>query len=468
MIQTLRVFETLRVFAGQMDTKPLPVADEKLGLEVLKRLARERSLLVALEMMHEHVGDAFQITLPGFQPAVLVGPETNRFVLVSDRDQFLWRNEKDPVCKLLRQGILVQDGEAHGRLRHIMEPVLQRPSIIPHIPTIRRYTDELTAQWADGGTVDMLVEMRRLALLILLGATFNVDMWPDLERMWTPILKTIKYISPGLWIIWPDLPRPGFKKALREMDDYLYGLIAQRRLEIRDGEMEKLPDTPTPEHLNTSTPNLLTALIQARLDDGLIRDQLLTMLIAGHDTSTASLTWTLYLLAQHPEQMMTAVAEVDAVVGQDDPGESHLNRLEFLDMAFKEALRLYPPIHVGNRMAAADLDVTGYEVQAGTRVMYSIYLAHRDKKHWENPEQFCPHRFDKNARGQRPPLTYVPFGGGPRNCIGATFAQIEAKIVLARILQKFTLTLAPGQKIKPYMGATLEPKPGVKMVIGYR
>jgi cytochrome P450 len=456
-----------------MDTQPLPVADEKLGLEVLKRLARERSLLVALEMMHEHVGDAFQITLPGFQPAVLVGPETNRYVLVSDREQFLWRNEKDPVCKLLRQGILVQDGEAHGRLRHIMEPVLQRPSLLPHLPTILRYTDELTAQWVNGGTVDMLVEMRRLALLILLGATFGVDMWPDLERMWTPILKTIKYISPGLWIIWPTMPRPGYKKALQAMDEYLYGLIARRReeigrLEIGDWEIERLPDTSSPPHPLTCSPDLLTALIHAGLDDGLIRDQLLTMLIAGHDTSTASLTWTLYLLAQHPEQMMTAVAEVDTVVGDEDPGESHLNKLEFLDMAFKEALRLYPPIHVGNRMAAHDLDVTGYEVKAGTRVMYSIYLAHRDKKHWENPDQFCPHRFDKTARSQRPPLTYVPFGGGPRNCIGATFAQIEAKIVLARILQKFTLALAPGQKIKPYMGATLEPKPGVRMVIRYR
>lgn len=441
--------------ANRMALKPLPVADEKLGLKVLKRLAHERSLLVALEMMHEYVGDAFQITLPGFQPAVLVGPETNRYVLISDREQFLWRNAQDPVAKLLRQGILVQDGEAHGRLRQIMEPVLQRPSIIPHIPTICRYTDEVIRQWPNGGAVDMLVEMRRLALLILLGAAFNVDMRPDLERMWTPILKTIQYISPGLWIIWPDMPRPGYKKALQEMDAYLYGLIAQRRSEIG-----RLPDT--------ATPDLLTALIQAGLDDGLIRDQLLTMLIAGHDTSTASLTWTLYLLAQHPEQMATAVAEVDAVLGKDDPTEEHLNRLEFIDMAFKEALRLYPPIHVGNRLAADDLDVTGYEVKAGTRVMYSIYLAHRDKKHWEEPEQFCPHRFDKNRRSQRPPLTYVPFGGGPRNCIGATFAQIEAKIVLARILQKCSLTLVPGQKIKPYMGATLEPKPGVKMVIGKR
>lgn len=429
---------------------PLPVADEKLGLDILKELIRERSLLVALEMMHEHVGDAFQITLPGFQPAVLVGPETNRHVLVSNREQFLWRTESDPVTRLLRHGLLVQDGKDHQCLREVMEPVLQRPFVLPHIPEMVRYTDELSAHWPDGGTVDMLVEMRRLALLILLGTTFKVDMWPDLERMWTPILKSIKYISPGLWILWPDMPRPGFKKALAQLDDYLYSLIRQRRQ--NPGE----PD------------NLLDALISAGFDDDLIRDQLITMLIAGHDTSTASLTWTLLLLAQHPEQMATAVNEIDTVLGQQPPAVEDLPKLQFLDQAFKEALRLYPPIHVGNRKAANDIDVTGYEVKAGTRVMYSIYLSHRDKKYWENPEQFCPHRFDRNERGQRPPLTYVPFGGGPRNCIGATFAQIEAKVVLARILQKYKLELIPDQKIKPYMGATLEPKPGVMMKVSNR
>lgn len=440
-----------------MNLKPLPIADEKLGLAVLKRLIRERSLLVALAMMHEHVGDAFQITLPGFQPAVLVGPHANRTVLVSDRAQFLWRNEKDPVAKLLRQGILVQDGAAHDEVRQVMDPVLQRPSLLPHLPGMVHTTDKIIAQWPSDGVVDMLVEMRRLALLILMEATFGVNMWPDLDRMWTPILKTIKYISPGLWILWPAMPRPGYKKALQQMDSYLFALIAKRRSEIKEWQAAQSSD-------------LLTTLILAGFDDDLIRDQLLTMLIAGHDTSTASLTWTLYLLAQHPEHMASARAEVDAVLGGAPPGEAHLNSFEFLDMAFKEALRLYPPIHVGNRMAASDLGVAGYEVKAGTRVMYSIYLAHRDKKHWENPEAFCPHRFDKHTHGRssRPPLTYVPFGGGPRNCIGAIFAQIEARIVLARILQKVDLHLVPGQKIRPAMGATLEPEPGVKMVISRR
>lgn len=463
-----------------MELKPLPIADEKVGLHILKRLLRDRSLLVALEMMHAHVGDIFQITLPGFQPAVLVGPETNRHVLVSHREQFSWRNEADPVAKLLRRGILVQDGEAHQCLRDVMEPVLQRPSVIPHIPDMVRLTDELMAQWSEREPIDMLVEMRRLALLILMQTTFGVDMWPDLERMWTPILKTIKYISPGLWIIWPNMPRPGFKRALQAMDDYLYGLIAKRRLEIERLEIENAQDTPSPPHPLTPSPNLLTALINAGFDDDLIRDQLLTMLIAGHDTSTASLTWTLYLLAQQPDYLAQAAAEVDAVCGHDEPAEAHLNQLEFLDMAFKEALRLYPPIHIGNRRVIEDCGVTGYEIKAGTRVMYSIYLAHRDKKYWDEPEQFCPERFAKGGRPSaapssatqssvpRPPLTYIPFGGGPRNCIGATFAQIEAKIVLARILQQYHLTLIPSQKIKPYMGATLEPKPGVKMAVRKR
>jgi cytochrome P450 len=427
--------------------QPLPIADEELGLVVLKRLAKERSLLVALETMHEYVGDAFQITLPGFQPAVLVGPETNRYVLVSEREHFRWRNQTDPVAKLLRQGILVQDGEAHQRLRDLMEPMLQRPYVLPHIPAMTQYTDDLIASWPDGGTVDMLVEMRKLALLILMGTTFKVEFGPDLERLWSPILKSIKYISPGFWIVWPNMPRFGYGRALQAMDDYLYGIIRERR--ANPGEAD----------------NLLDALLLAGLDDDLIRDQLLTMLIAGHDTSTASLTWTLYLLTQHPEHLQTARQEVETVLGTAVPTAENIQHLDFLDMVFKEALRLYPPIHVGNRMAKEDLGVAGYEIKAGTRVMYSIYLAHRDKKHWEEPESFCPARFDRTVRQQRPPLTYVPFGGGPRNCIGATFAQIEARVVLGRILQQVELTLAPNQTIKPYMGATLEPKPGVKMIV---
>ena len=447
---------------------PLPIAESEEGLTILKGLLKERSLLAALSLMREHVGPIFQITMPIFQPAVAIGPETNREILVTKRDEFSWRNESDPVVKLLRHGVLVVDGEEHDQLRAIMDPPLHRRNVIPHIPDFWRYTNNVIDTWEDGSTVDMLVEMRKVALLILMGTMFQVDFAPDMDRLWQPILKAIAYVSPGFWIMAPNMPRPGYKKHLDVLDTYLYQTIRARRSELENGK--------------TAVPgDLLAKLINEGLDDDLIRDQLLTMLIAGHDTSTALLAWVWYLLGTNPEAMAQAKAEVDAVIGNqlsvngkpitdNAPSIEQINQLIYLDMVIKEALRLYPPIHMGNRRALEDMTLAEYDVPQDTRVMYSIYLSHRDERYWDEPEAFCPHRFDKNQtqQGERPPLTYIPFGGGPRNCIGAAFAQVESKVVLARILQRFDLTLLNGDKIKPYMGATLEPKPGVLMRVSQR
>ncbi len=434
---------------------PLPIADGERGLAILKELLRDRSLLTSLALMRKHVGPAFKITLPRFQPAVFVGPDTNREVMVTQRESLSWRPEGDPVTRLLRRGVLVVDGEEHDSLRAIMDPPLQRRYVVDHVPAFWRYTNQVIDGWPDGGQVDMLVEMRKVALLILMGTMFRVEMGPDLERLWGPILKLIKYISPGPWIIFPNMPRPQYREAMRVMDAYLYSLIRQRRADV------------AAEPTAVSPHDLLAQLIQHGLDDGRIRDQLLTMLIAGHDTSTALLAWVWTLLGGHPDAMAQAKAEVDAVLGHQEtpPTLEQINRLTYLDMVIKEALRLYPPIHAGQRRASQDMNLGGYDVPQDTRVMYSIYLSHRDERYWDNPDAFCPHRFDhtQHEQGERPSLTYVPFGGGPRNCIGAAFAQVESKVVLARILQRFDLTLLNGDKIKPYMGATLEPKPGVLM-----
>ena len=416
---------------------------------MLKELARRRSFLAALEVMQAEVGDVFQITLPSFEPAVFSGPIFNRCVLVSQRHEFLWRPERDPVTRLLRHGLLVEDGEEHDALRALMELATTRPAVNEHVDDMVRYTDQILDRWGDRSTVDMLVEMRRVALLILMGTLFGTEFAPEMDRLWKPILRSIKYISPGLWIIWPNIPRPGYRRPLRQLDEYLYSLIRERR------------------ERGAGRGDLLDVLIGGGLSDDLIRDQMLTMLIAGHDTSTALLSWALYLLGSHSEILARARDEVDEVLGERAPAMEDVNRLHYLDQIIKEALRLYPPIHVGNRMTRKELQVEGYTVPANMRVMYSIYLTHRDKKHWPDPLRFDPDRFDRSRRHGRPALSYVPFGGGPRNCIGATFAQVESKIVLARILQRFDLQLLD-QTIRPYMGATLEPRPGVKMRLRWR
>ncbi len=441
---------------------PLPTANGESGLSILRGLLADRSLLTALTLMNRYVGRAFKITLPRFQPAVFVGPESNRQILVTHRHKFRWRNETDPVARLLGHGVLVTDDEEHDRLRALMDPPLQRRHVLPEIDRMWRYTNDVLDTWERGGDRDMLVEMRRLALLNLMGCLFRVEFAADMDRIWHPLLQLLEYISPGLWIFWSGMPRPKYRAARRQMDAYLFDLIRQRRADLAAGRV-------TPDE-----GDLLSQLIlDPGMDDQGIRDQVLTMLIAGHDTSTAQLSWTLYLLGSHPAELARVRAEVDAVLGPFQTGDApptseQLNHLHVIDQVVKETLRLYPPIHVGNRSAREDLDVCGYRVPKGTRVMYSIYLSHRDKEYWPEPDQFCPARFD-HQRDQadeeqaRPPLTYVPFGGGPRNCIGASFAQIEAKIVLGRIIQRFDLELMNGDKVRPYMGATLEPRPGVIM-----
>jgi cytochrome P450 len=437
---------------------PFPVADGETGLQVLKGLAKTRSLLTALTIMQDKAGNAFQVNLPGFRPVVLAGPEANRQVMITERGRFSWRSPTDPVTRLLRQGVLVVDGELHDELRALMNPALQRPKVLPHIPQMWRSTNQIAGAWKDGEKRDMLVEMRRIALLILVGSLFSIDFTGDMERMWQPIMHLLRYISPGLWILWPGMPRPTFQQAIREMDEYLYQMIQARR-EQASGDQSATPPS-----------DLLDHLIAPGISDDLIRDQLLTMLIAGHDTSTALLAWVLFLLGSHPQWMAQVQQEVDAVLttASQPPTAEQLNQMHITDQVIKEALRIYPPIHVGNRFAMEELNLLGYKVPAGTRLMSSIYLTHRDKKYWPEPEQFSPERFERSQEQKRPALAYVPFGGGPRNCIGATFAQIESKVVLARLLQCFDFELLNEKEIHPYMGATLEPRPGVLMRVRRR
>ena len=175
----------------------LPIADGQTGLAVLRELARERHLLAAMAAMRQRVGRVFQITLPRFNPAVFVGPEASREIMVTGRDQFSWRTESDPVCKLLRRGVLVVDGEEHDQYRALMAPPLYRRESLKHLEMMWQQTDRIMANWANGEPVDMLVEMRKVALLILVEALFGVDFMPDMARMWQPILR-----SDQLYLTW--------------------------------------------------------------------------------------------------------------------------------------------------------------------------------------------------------------------------------------------------------------------------
>lgn len=427
---------------SNVTTSRIPAPDLATSRQAARAWRREGTILGALRAIHDELGDAFQLPLPGFRGVMLVGPEANKFVLTESRDSLLWRSEGDPVTHLLRQGMLVMDGSMHDELRQIMTPALHKSLFEGFIEGMWQSTDRIAVRWGEGARIDLLTEMRRMTLLILMDALFGEDISPQLNALWQDILRTLRYISPGPWLIWPSIPRFGYQHAIRRVDEYLYRLIAHRRIQSGHGT------------------DLLGRLIASGMSDDLIRDQLLTMFIAGHDTSTALLSWALYMLSIHPDILARVRAELDAVVGVTAPTYVHVRQLSYLDRVIKETLRLFPPIHLGSRKAATDINFRGFRIPAGARVLYSIYLTHHDKKYWPMPETFDPDRFlPENAR-ERPAYAFVPFGGGLRNCIGATFAQVEAKIVLARLLQQHEFRFVGG-KVQPRMRATLEPKPGV-------
>lgn len=426
---------------------PIPKPDGLTSLRALGAMRREKSVLAALSVFHDALGDVFRVGIGEFQPVFMVGPEASRFVLVSGRDDLRWRNEGDAITKLLRHGLLVTDGELHDRLRRQLNPALHKQMLSGYFEAMLRCTDRVLATWQDGEVRDMLVEMRKIAMLIVMQTLFSEDFWPELDRLWDAVMATVRFISPGLWIIWQDAPRPGYKARLAQMDAYLYDLIRKRRAQaVRTGDM-------------------LDLLIDAGLDDALIRDQLLTMVIAGHDTSTSLLSWAMYLLGSHPDAMAKLHEEVDEVFGDAAPHEGQLGLLRYTAAVTDEALRLYPPAHLGSRLAAVDLEYAGYRIPAGTRVVYSIYLTQRHKAHWQQPNEFIPERFMGEKRPE--PYTWLPFGGGPRTCIGMAFGQMEAKVVLARVFQQFAFNLIP-KAVHVHMGAALEPRPGVLMQVRRR
>ncbi|MBL8079610.1 MAG: cytochrome P450 [Anaerolineales bacterium] len=402
------------------------------GRAAMLALLKEKSPLGPLKVMAKHVGRFFQIPLPMFKPYVVFGPGAVRKVLVTERDKVLWRNT-DPVTDLLGRGVLIVDGEEHDQYRALMEPPLHPSRLPDYTQMMIQQTDRVSCQWKDGETVDMLIESRKIALLIIMQTLFSKDVWDDLRIIWKPILKAIEYISPGAWIIWRNIPRFGFRKPLKQLDDYLFGIIEKRRKEERKEN------------------DLLQHLIDAGLTNQVIRDQMLTMMIAGHDTSTALLAWTFALLGQHPKIHLQVIDEVD-----------HAEKPQLLDRVIKESLRLYPPIHIGNRRIAEEMDFDGNKIPKDERMFYSIYLTHRDPEIWENAEDFCPERFSHGRK--TPPMSYIPFGGGPRACIGAAFGQAEARIVMAHLLRTYTFEFT-NHPIHAHMGATLEPRPGVRMKI---
>jgi cytochrome P450 len=417
-----------------------------------------RDPLGTLTRAHRAYGRTLTLSWFGYPLVLLIGPEANRLVLSEQPRSFLWRPALYTLIPLLGEGLLVTDGDLHDRLRRLVLPVFQRGRVDSYVPIMWDYATQFVDRWQPGQVFDVDAAMRALTLQIAGRTIFGIDLLRDRDELMRSFRGTAEYSR----LPWPfnllrlNVPFTAwgqFVRAREELDRVLYRLIDEKAAE--DGA--------------PSRDDALSALLDARDEDGSrltrrqVRDQALTLLAAGHDTTAHALTWTLYLLARHPAALRRVVAEQREVLAGAAPTPDTLRQLVYLEMVAKEALRLYPPAWAGVRIAATEIAYQGYRIPAGTSVIYSQWLSHRLPDVFHDPLVFRPERFDPAHGEEHPPFAYVPFGGGARLCLGMTFALQEIKVVLSALLAHWRLALEPGQRVVPRPVVTLVPREPIRM-----
>lgn len=386
-------------------------------------------------------------------------PEAVRYFLVENARNFTNGEFAGNLRTLLGEGLLTTDGDFHRRQRRLVQPAFHRRRVEGYADIMVAHTEELLAEWQPGAQVDIASEMQRLTLRIVAKALFNVDLRVesgDLGRRFSEVIENpvgLPFSLRGLPVDLPFTPYGKNVRARRALDAFVYALIARRRREGAD------------------TGDVLSMLLAARdeedngLTDRQIRDQTMTLFAAGHETTANALSWTLYLLSEHPQVRAKLVAELQRVLGGRPPIVDDLAALPYLDQVVKEAMRLYPPAWTQGRRAIDDFELEGYRLPAGTVVMFSQWVIHRLPEIWGDPETFRPERFEPTTERALPPYAYFPFGGGPRMCIGMPFANLEARLLLATILQQYTPNLVPGYPVVPRPRITLRPAYGIHMTL---
>ncbi|MDY0322692.1 MAG: cytochrome P450 [Candidatus Carbobacillus sp.] len=443
--------------------RPIPTVRDLPPLSGLRALVHLRhglsGLLPALEHVHRTLGDVFQLKLGRFQPIFIASPDLIREALTVKRDALNWRVPQDPVVHLFGDGLLVTDGDKHDRLYAQMQPVNERSFFTKHHETLIETIDREIDTWERTKWLDVQHNVRLLTLNVFLRHYFSTDVSLEKRRELLPIIeKTLRYIGPGFWIVHGHTPK--LPQEAKSLIDFLTDLLKKRKRDLKSIDPDK----------NVGARNdLIQTLLSAYPDDDaqpLIVSQMLTMLIAGHDTTTAHLNWTLLLLAAHDDWRYQVVQDIDRLLGARPPQPEALSQLVKLDQTIRESLRLYPPIHVGNRRVTEDLTLGSYLIPAGSRLMLSYYLVHRHPAYWQDAGHFFPERWSASFRPY--PFSYVPFGGGPRHCIGAPFAQYESRLILTRILQRLDLKHMELHPYRTSMGASLGMVPRLMLQVEER
>ena len=439
----------------------------RLGLFEMVRTVRDSSIATHPQDAYEE--EFLDRSFLWAKAYIINNPDAIKRVLLDNVDNYvrtrLARRLLEPG---IGQGLLTTEGETWRRHRRIMAPSFDPRSVASYAPMMTQHTEMLLARWdqmPDGATLMADQAMMRLTLDIIAQAMFSSDAADIAELVATGAERYQTEVRPSLFDL---VPLPPWVPRLKSMKH------AERIFSDFDIKIERM----IAERGGTAAgekKDLLGRLLAARDEEtgsGLsakeIRDEIITIFMAGHETTSLALTWTLYLLSQHPAIETKLHTELRDVLGGRTPRAEDVPKLRYARLVLDEALRLYPPAHTLSREAIAADELGGHRIPAGATVYIVPWVLHRHRKLWDHPERFDPERFSPERSANRPKMAYIPFGAGPRICIGAAFAITEAILILATIAQRYRLHLKPGHSVEPRGLITLRARNGMAMILERR
>lgn len=391
-------------------------------------------------------------------------PRLVKDVLVTHQKNFRKGRGLERAKRLLGEGLLTSEGTVHLRQRRLMQPAFHKDRIAGYSQVMTSQAEQQQAAWHDGEPVDMAREMTRLTLAIVGKTLFDADVESEARNVGdalTAVLDTFWISMLPLIDVLERLPLPALRRgkaARAELDRIIYGMIADRRRDLHDRG------------------DLLSMLLMAQdeeadgagMSDQQVRDEAMTIFLAGHETTANALSWMFYLLSQSPEIEQAWHHELEAVLGGRVPTLDDIGRLPLTEQIITETMRLYPPAWVIGRRAIDHYPVGDYVVPARTIVLVSPYLLQRDARYFPEPQRFLPSRWTPEFKASLPPFAYFPFGGGTRRCIGEQFAWMELMLVAATIGRRWSFRVDPSHPVEPQPVVTLRMKHGLKGTLHLR
>ncbi len=404
----------------------------------------------------------FRFRVLNFTSYVITKPEYIETILVTNRRNFIKGRSWNIMRRFAGNGLLTSEGDFWLRQRRFTQPAFHHERLEEYGKVMADYTNRMLDTWETGQTRDVFLDMKQLTLEIVCRTLFNADIACESNYIGEIVEKTVsdfdilsrkRFPLPKFF---PTSTNLRFKNSLKQLNRNINGIILNHKTDGKDQG------------------DLLSMLIQVRDDEGMgmnekqLRDEVLTLLMAGHETTAVALTWALYLLAKNPEIEAKLIIELQEVLNGREPKIADLPALSFTEKVIKETLRLYPSFWITVRDVKEECEIGGFRVPAGARVCLMPWVVHRNPDYYENPEQFLPDRWTEQLKKSLPRFAYFPFGGGPRQCIGNGFAMMEAVLVLASIVQRFHLAPLTSTQVEVAGNVVVRPKQSIRMKIANR